>query len=249
MGGPGRFGGHRKLARVIGSLRSLLFVPADAPERLVAAFASEADAVVADLEDAVPAERKDAARGVVAEALPGLGGAARLVRVNAVETGLTDADLEAVAALELDAIVLPKATPGAVAALGPDGPPLIAIVESAIGLRLAYEIAVAERVVALVLGAADLGADLRLEPRGDALELLYARSKVVADSAAAGIRPPFDRVFAGRDDPEGLEADCRFARSIGFGGKGCTHLGQPAVVNRVFGERRGGVAKAALFEP
>jgi citrate lyase beta subunit len=236
---------------VIAALRSLLFVPADAPERLAAAFASEADAVVADLEDAVPAERKDAARGVLAEALPGLSGAARLVRVNAVETGLAEADLDAIAGLEPDAIVLPKATPEAVAALGPDGPPLIAIVESAAGLRLAYEIASAPRVAALVLGAADLGAALRLEPRPDALELLYARSKVVADSAAAGIRAPFDRVFPGRGDPQGLDADCRFARSAGFGGKGCTRLDQPAVVNRVFGERtdRGAVSKAAMFEP
>jgi citrate lyase beta subunit len=71
----------------------------------------------------------------------------------------------------------------------------------------------------------------------------------VADSAAAGVRPPFDRVFPGRGDPEGLEADCRFARSTGFGGKGCTHVGQPAVVNRVFGERPGRASKAALFEP
>jgi hypothetical protein len=158
---PGGRRSPRMLARVIdlagrvvpiAALRSLLFVPADAPERLAAAFASEADAVVAGL--------------------------------------------------ELDAIVLPKATPEAVAALGPD-----------------------------------------------ALELLYARSKVVADSAAAGVRPPFDRVFPGRGDPEGLEADCRFARSTGFGGKGCTHVGQPAVVNRVFGERPGGASRAALFEP
>jgi citrate lyase subunit beta/citryl-CoA lyase len=231
--------------------RSLLFVPADAPERLEGGFASGADAVVADLEDAVPLARKDAARGVLADRLPGLAGAARLVRINGPETGLAEADLQLLAGLELDAIVLPKATPETVAALGPDGPPLIAIIESAAGLRLAYEVACAPRVHALILGAADLSADLGLEPRPDALELLYARSKVVADSAAAGVRPPFDRVFGDPADPAGLEADARFARSLGFGGKGCTHVAQPGVVNRVFSIRAGITAadKAAMFAP
>jgi citrate lyase subunit beta/citryl-CoA lyase len=230
--------------------RSLLFVPADAPDRLAAAFASPADAVVADLEDAVPAARKDAARRVLAGTLPTLRGAARLVRVNGPETGLVAADLEAIAGLALDAVVLPKATPDTVAALGHDGPPVIAIIESAAGLRLAYEVALAPRVEALVLGAVDLSADLALEPRPDALELLYARSKVVADSAAAGIRAPFDRVFGDARDPAGLEADARFARSLGFGGKGCTHVAQPEVVNRVFGSRTGMTTanKAAMFE-
>jgi citrate lyase beta subunit len=233
------------------TFRSLLFVPADAPERLAAAFASAADAVVADLEDAVAPARKETAREVLAGTLPGLRGAARLVRINEHDTELAGADLEALAALELDAIVVPKATPGTIAALGPDGPPLIAIVESASGLRLAYELASAPRVQALVLGAVDLSADLGLEPRPDALELLYARSKVVADSAAAGIRPPFDRVFGDAADAAGLEADARFARSLGFGGKACTHVAQADVVNHVFSTRARMTAadKAALFAP
>jgi citrate lyase subunit beta/citryl-CoA lyase len=109
--------------------RSLLFAPADQPARLGAAFAAGADAVVADLEDSVPASRKDAARAVVADQLAGMSGAARVVRVNAPETGLVEADLEAVAGLALDAIVLPKATPEALDGLGPTGPPVIAVIE------------------------------------------------------------------------------------------------------------------------
>ena len=214
--------------------RSLFFVGADDPARLQAAFASGADAVVADLEDFTPADRKQQGRQVLADVFPGARGAARLVRINVPGTELAAADLEAIAGLELDAIVVPKATPDGIAALGSDGPPLIAIIESAQGLRSAYEVACSPRVGALVLGANDLGADLRLEPRADALELLFARSKVVAESAAAGIRAPFDRVFNRYDDPAGLEADARFARSLGFGGKGCTHVAQPAVVNGVF---------------
>jgi citrate lyase beta subunit len=214
--------------------RSLLFVPAHDEQRLAAAFASGADAVAADLEDATPLPHKAQAREILARALPALEGAARLVRINVPGSELAKADLEAVAGLPLDALVVPQATPQRVAVLGPDGPPVIAVVESAAGLRLAYEIASEPRVHALVLGANDLGADLGLEPRADALELLFARSKVVADSRAAGIRAPFARVFVRGDDLDGLEADARFARSLGFGGKGCLDPAHPAVVNEVF---------------
>jgi len=130
--------------------------------------------------------------------------------------------------------MLPKATPEAVAALGPVGPPVIAIVETAEGLRLAHETASSTRVAALLLGAADLGAELGWEPRPDGLELLYARSKVVADSAAAGIRGPFDVVHLDIRDDAGLEAAARFARSLGFRGKACIHPAQVDLVNRVF---------------
>ncbi|MEO8687250.1 MAG: CoA ester lyase [Solirubrobacteraceae bacterium] len=215
--------------------RSLLFVPADDPELLRAAFAAGTDAVVADLEDAVAPGRKHAARATIADLLPTLSGAARLVRVNAPDTGLCDADLDAIAGLELDAVLLPKATPEGVAELGSGGPPLIAIIETGAGVRAAYDVAVAPRVAALGLGAADLSIDLRLEARADSLELLYVRSKLVVDSAAAGIRAPFDRVFPDLADDEGLRADARLARSLGFGGKNCRHVSQPAIVNDVFG--------------
>ena len=111
---------------------------------------------------------------------------------------------------------------------------MIAIVETALGLRLAYETASSPRVAALLLGAADLGAELGWEPRPDGLELLYARSKVVADSAAARIRGPFDVVHLDTRDDEGLEAAALFARSLGFRGKACIHPAQVGVVNRVF---------------
>jgi citrate lyase beta subunit len=218
--------------------RSLLFVPGDDGAALRAAFAAGADAVVADLEDLVPAARKPAARSTVAELLPALEGAARLVRVNAPESGLCEADLAAIAGLPLDAIVLPKATPDTVAALGPDGPPLIAVIETGAGLRTAFEVACAPRVLALGFGAADLTADLRLEPRDDGLELLYPRSKLVVDSAAAGIRAPFDRVYPHLTDAEGLRADALAARSLGLGGKSCLDPAQPAVVNEVFAAGR-----------
>jgi citrate lyase subunit beta/citryl-CoA lyase len=156
------------------------------------------------------------------------------VRVNGAGTPWFEDDLAAVEDLPLEALVLPKATPEAVAALGPDGAPVIAIVETARGLRLAYETASSPRVAALLLGAADLGAELGWEPRPDGLELVYARSKVVADSAAAAIRGPFDVVHVDTRDDAGLEAAARFARSLGFRGKACIHPRQVAVVNGAF---------------
>ena len=184
--------------------------------------------MVADLEDAVTPDRKDAARELVLRVRP------PVVRVNGAGTPWFADDLAATAELELEALVLPKATPDAVAALGSSGPPVIAIVETAQGLRLAYETASRPRVAALLLGAADLGAELGWEPRPDGLELVYARSKVVADSAAAGIRGPLDVVHLDTRDDEGLEAAARFARSLGFRGKACIHPAQVGIVNRVF---------------
>jgi citrate lyase beta subunit len=156
------------------------------------------------------------------------------LRINAPGTEWFEGDLELADRLELDLLMLPKATPLTVVALGPDGPPVLAIVESAEGLRLAYETAAAERVFALVLGTHDLGAELRTSPRSDGLEVLYARSKVVVDSAAAGRRPPFDTVYRDVRDPVGLEEECLLASTLGFGGKLCIHPGQLEVVNRVF---------------
>jgi citrate lyase beta subunit len=156
------------------------------------------------------------------------------VRVNGVGTPWFVDDLALVRELALDAVVLPKATPETVGALGEARPPVIAIVESAAGLRAAFEIASQPRVAVLLLGAVDLGAELGLEPGPDRNELLYARSKVVVDSAAAGIRPPIDIVHLAIHDAEGLEEECRAGRALGFRGKACIHPAQVPVVNRVF---------------
>jgi citrate lyase subunit beta/citryl-CoA lyase len=219
----------------LATARSLLFAPGHEETKLQKALAAGADAVVADLEDAVPAGEKEAARVVARRVLEGTPTRSLVaVRPNAVGTAHWEADLVAVSGLELDALVLPKATPEAVTALGPDGPPVIAIVETALGLRQAYETARLPPVAALVLGAVDLGAELGLEARADGQEVLYARSQLVIDSGAAGIRSPFDLVHLDIRDDEGLEAEARLARSLGFRGKVCIHPAQIEIVNRVF---------------
>jgi citrate lyase beta subunit len=156
------------------------------------------------------------------------------VRTNGVGTPSFDDDLTLVRELDLDAMLLPKATPEAVDALGADGPPVIAIVETAAGVRAAFETASHPRVAALILGAVDLGAELGLEPSAARTEILYARQKVVVDSAAAGIRAPFDVVHLDVHDTAGLEEECRAGRAMGFRGKACIHPAQVPVVNRVF---------------
>jgi len=217
-------------------LRSLLFAPGSDERKLAKALASAADAVVCDLEDAVAPAGKEAAREVTARVLSEKpkAGPARLVRVNAAGTPWFADDLALVATLALDALVLPKASPESVAALGIDGPPVIAIVETALGLRRAFEIASQPRVAALVLGSVDLGAEVGLETRPDGQEILYARSKVAIDSAAAGLRGPFDVVHLEFEDEAGLEEQCRLARALGFRGKACIHPAQLETINRVF---------------
>jgi citrate lyase beta subunit len=225
--------------------RSLLFAPADDERKLAKALAGDADAVVADLEDAVAPEAKPAARAVVGRLFAGAdGGPLRLVRVNAAGTAFHEEDVALTNALRLDGVVLPKATPEAIDGLGEDGPPVVAIAETAQGVRLAYEVAARPRVVALQIGAVDLGAELGLEPRADGLELLYVRSKLVLDSVAAGIRPPFDVVHLDIGADEALDAECRLARSLGLRGKACIHPGQIAVVNRAFSPSEAEVAWA-----
>jgi citrate lyase beta subunit len=225
-------------------LRSLLFVPGDAPDKLAKALSTPADAVVCDLEDAVAPSRKRGARVNVRAALTPRGAApAAMVRVNADEANLRE-DMAAVRGLALAALVVPKATPEVIRSL-PAGPtPVVAIVETADGLRHACETAHHPRVAALMLGAADLTAELGLEPLPDGRELLFARSSLVVDSAAAGLRAPFDGVCLNVLDSGALRREAETARALGFGGKACLHPRQLAAVNDSFRPRPQAVARA-----
>ena len=200
------------------------------------ALESDAEAVVADLEDAVAPAEKVAARDLATRLLADVGtGAARLVRVNGVGTAWHDADVTAVEASGADAIVLPKASAAAVAAVADRVDlPIVAIVETAAGLREAFAIASHASVRALMLGAVDLGLQLGLLPRDDAQEILFARSSLVVDSAAAGIRAPVDRVWVDIRDLAGLARDCEVARSLGFRGKALVHPDQIVPTHEAF---------------
>ena len=216
--------------------RSFLFAPGSEERKLRRALESDADAVIADLEDAVAPAEKAEARDLTIQLVAEIEtNAARLVRVNGVGTEWHDADLAAVAASAADGIVLPKATAAAVAAVADRVDlPIVPIVETAVGLREAFAIAAHDSVRALMLGAVDLGLELGLEPRDDGHEILFARSSLVVDSAAAGLRGPIDRVWVDVRDLEGLAHDCVAGRSLGFRGKALVHPDQIAPTHEAF---------------
>jgi citrate lyase subunit beta/citryl-CoA lyase len=216
-------------------VHSYLFVPATDPHRVDKALASDAHAVVVDLEDAVAADRKDEARALVAERLttPRATGA-QLVRVNGLETSHTRADRAAIDGLALDGIVVPKAAPQPLRALAPSGPPIVALIETAVGLRRAFDTASRPRVAKLMLGNVDLAAELGATPGPDQRELLYARSALVVDSLAAGLGGPIDGPCTAIGDDGVLRAETSAAKALGFAAKACIHPNQLATVHDVF---------------
>lgn len=229
----------------VATARSLLFVPGDDADKMERAWASGADAVVLDLEDAVLPEHKVRARQRVCATLQQRGTTPlRIVRVNGLDTAWGVEDLAAVESSAVDAVMLPKATVSGVARLSSRGVPVVALIETAAGLRAAHEIACHPRVHALALGGADLGAELGWIPRSDGLELLHARSVLVLDSAASGLRPPFDVVQLATRDDAALAAEITMARSLGMGGKLCIHPAQVDAVNTGFSPTPAEVAHA-----
>jgi citrate lyase subunit beta/citryl-CoA lyase len=217
--------------------RSVLFVPGNDERRMRKALTTEAHLVIADWEDGTPPAEKPAGRALTARVYgeEARGGPARAVRVNAAGTPFHADDLAALAGLELDAILLPKSTPEALEEL-PDGvPPVIAIVETARGLRDVRQIAESGRAACLALGAIDLAVEIGIQQRRDGQEVLLARSQLVLESAAAGLRAPLDQVNTALDDVRLLEEEVALARSLGLRGKMCIHPRQLEPVNRGFG--------------
>jgi citrate lyase subunit beta/citryl-CoA lyase len=212
----------------ISEIRSALFAPAAAPTRYKRALSAGADAVFFDLEDAVAASEKDAARDLLVEFLAGERPAdsLALVRVNAPATPTGRADLEAVAKMRIDGVVVPKADPEAVALAAAAGLPLVALVETAAGILEAAEVAAAPAVEVLMLGPVDLAVELgvRESPSGD--ELIVARGQLVLAAAAAGLPGPLDGPCLRPRDERVLELEIERARRLGFGGKTCIHPAQ-----------------------
>jgi citrate lyase beta subunit len=222
--------------------RSALFAPGDNPRKIEKALASDADAVVLDLEDSVSPQDKDVAREQVRHALSQRGSRTVAVRIN---PG-SEADLRMIAAVAPDAVVIPKCSPSVLARMTASlkGLDLVAIVETAEGLATLSEFVTRPEVVALALGGLDLSVDLGLERRRDGQELLLARSQLVLASAVASLRPPFDTFYADFHDLEGFEHEAALARSMGLGGKLCIHPAQASVANAVFAPRQEEVAWA-----
>lgn len=221
--------------------RSYLYVPADRPDRIEKALASGSDAVIADLEDAVPPANKSDARGSLAHTLadrerhpatePEL-----LVRVNNDEN-LAD-DVRMVLDTGGRALYLPKADVTSLNALevlvAGESVQVVALVETARGLMEAPEIAVHHLVRNLAIGEADLTAELSVSPSPDRRELLAVRTALVVASAAAEIDSPTGPVNTDFRDLDSLRADTEALRRMGFGARSAIHPAQVDVINDVF---------------
>ncbi len=212
--------------------RSWLYAPGGRPDLVAKALRGDADAVVVDLEDAVPAGRKAEARATVRdlsfEAKP------VWVRVNDVRGPWGSADLDALAGLPLAGVRLPKCEDPAVVRDAGErlGLPMQLLLESAAGVERAAELARAHPLVrGIGLGEADLAADLRIT---GAETLSWCRSRVVVAARAAGLPSPVQSVWTDVGDLDGLRRGTEHARDNGFFGRSVIHPAQVPVVNAVF---------------
>ncbi|MEK6975511.1 MAG: CoA ester lyase [Candidatus Thermoplasmatota archaeon] len=225
-------------------LRSLLYTPADRPERYTKAWCEgAADAVCADLEDAVAPADKDRARQMVVAALRAVpkAKALRAVRVNAIGSEHHEADVANALAAGCDLLVVPKcedAEPLARLAarvereaVGPTR--VVAIVETARGVVNARELCAVGGLAAVCFGAEDLAADAGLRRSADNTEVLAARQWVALCAAAAGIQA-IDMITADVKDLARVEREAREARAWGYRGKMLVHPGQVPGVHAAF---------------
>ena len=222
--------------------RSCLVVPGHKSRMHEKAAAAGADEVVFDLEDAVPRADKDAAREIVLAALADPAWRERrvAVRVNAPGTPAHFADIAALLGSDHPAlsVVVPKVEdPGqiqvVIARLGPLRP-VQALIESPRGMLDAAAIAAQQGVVALIIGYADLAAELGRRPSIESLEDWRVQREAVVAAARAGAVAAVDGPFFGLRDARGLAAAAVTARAAGFDGKWAIHPDQVAVINAAF---------------
>jgi citrate lyase subunit beta/citryl-CoA lyase len=213
------------------SIRSWLFAPGHDRKLLARVFDCGADAVMLDLEDAVPPSLKGAARELVAQVAAGR---RCWVRINRPRSEESRHDIEALRGVAAG-FRLPKIEEREevewVAAHAP-GVPLDCSIETARGVLNAYEIASAPGCSLVSYGAVDLALDLGIS--GGEVETLYARSAIVLATRAAGKPPPSDGVHTQLDDDVGLRREAEAARRLGFFGKSAIHPRQVPIINEVF---------------
>ena len=213
--------------------RSYLYVPGNRTDRFDKACAAGADAVIIDLEDAVPPAEKPAARAALAAWLS----AAKpvIVRVNAADSPWFGEDLAACNAAGVAGVVLPKAEDigvDVVASCQRTGAVLLPLIETAAAMARVEAVAATPCVQRLMFGTIDFQFELGIDGDGD--ELLAFQSRLVLASRLAGIQSPVDGPCTSWEDAELLTADSRRARRLGFGGKLCIHPRQVATVNAAF---------------
>ena len=215
--------------------RSLLYVPGSNARALEKAQGLAADMLIIDLEDAVPADRKDDARAAMRAAVSaGFPGKRVAVRINSTGSAEQAADIAALSGLALDAIVLPKVD--APTDLGPArglGAPLFAMIETPVAIYAARDIAADPAVAGLIAGLNDLAHELKLPDGMDRGAMSHAIQAIVL-AARAGSIWCFDGVYNAIDDATGFAAEAGEGRRLGFDGKTLIHPSQVDPCNRAF---------------
>ena len=219
---------------------NFLFVPGTRPERFSKALDSGADAVVLDLEDAVPEEGKEEARNAIRAAWSGFTHEQKnrlVIRTNSPGTKFYAADLILAQELNVSCILIPKSESldqinGAALIL--PNTAIIPMIETALGLDHLSEIANSNQVIRLALGNLDLQADLGMVCDQDETELQTARYQIVLASRLAQIAPPIDGVTPSTDDTARISNDAQRAKRMGFGAKLCIHPKQVSLVKAAF---------------
>lgn len=237
-------------------IRTALFAPGGKARVMEKAYESGADAVIFDLEDSVPIAAKAEARELVAQAIDRAGAAGAgpivTVRVNAAATALLDKDLDAIVRPGLHAIFLPKAehveeVQRAAALLDrlevsrdmkPGSVEIVPMFESALGVYRCFDLLRASpRVATSCIGSAqdgDLQTDLGCGWSVEGPELLYARSKVLLDTRAAGRASPLDGVYSNLNDEDGFLRDSRLSARLGYVGRTVIHPKQIAPAREAY---------------
>ena len=225
--------------------RSLLYMPGSNPRALEKARGLPADGLIIDLEDAVAADTKEAARAIVAAALAagGYGTRELVLRVNQLDTPWGHSDLAVAATMPIDAVLIPKVenpdrvrlTLSLLDALGASERLAVwCMIETPLGVLAAREIAAASpRLAALVLGTSDLTKELHALATRDRLPLITSLGLAMLAARAYGLAI-LDGVHFDLSDNEGFAFACRQGRELGFDGKTLIHPKQIAPANAAY---------------
>lgn len=229
--------------------RSMLFMPGNNPGMLQSATILGADSVILDLEDAVSLTEKDSARILVSQAIKELdySQVELVVRINPIDTEFGSKDIDVMARVKPDSLMIPKATEEQLLHIDEmltkieaeenfinGSIKLIPIIETALGLENVYQIINStKRVVAVLLGAEDLTSDFGIKRTKAGEEIFYARNRVSAACRAARI-DAIDTPFTDTDDYDGLRSDTAKGKSLGFTGKAAINPRQMDTIHSVF---------------
>lgn len=218
--------------------RSVLYIPGSKDRALDKARGLPIDAIIFDLEDAVAPDEKENARTILAEALSqgGYGHRVRIVRINGLDTQWGEADAKAAAAMDCNAVLLPKVeTVGQLDALSVliGDKPIWAMMETPKGILNAAAIAAHPKVSGFVMGTNDLAKELQTRFRADRLPMLAGLGQCLLAAKAESI-VIVDGVYNAFKDVDGLRNECEQGRDMGFDGKTLIHPAQIDVANTAF---------------